>query len=122
MLDQHMIILSRDWEVQQIRGFTQVCRKHLAKRNIQFNSVETDFRDGNKLLHFLEIISKSKTNEKWNINPQNVFFQIDNIDIAFRFLNEKGVDLTGISAKDIQEGNLKLTLGLVFKCIKKISN
>lgn len=119
MLDQHMIILSRDWEVQQIRGFTQVCRKHLAKRNIPFNSVETDFRDGNKLLHFLEIISKTKINEKWNINPRNVFFQIDNINIAFKFLNEKGVDLTGISAKDIQEGNVKLTLGLVFKCIKK---
>ena len=61
-----MTLLSREWEEQQIRGFTNICKKYLSKRNIAFNSITSDFKDGIKLLNFIEIISKTKISQTWN--------------------------------------------------------
>jgi hypothetical protein len=45
------------------------------------------------------------------------FQKIDNITIAIRFIQDQGVKLIGIGAPDIVDGNVKLTLGLLWPLI-----
>ena len=114
-----MTLLSRDWQRQQIRGFSMVCKNILDQKNICFNSIETDFKDSTKLLYFLEIIGKTQINNgKWNQKPRNIFAHRDNFDIALNHLRNQNIDLTGISTSDILNGNINSTLGLIFRCIK----
>ena len=111
--------ISHDWEEQQIRGFTSLCKNYLAKRHISFDSIKNDFQDGIKLISFIEIISKSKIDQTGHADPISPYQEIENISFAINFLEEKGVKLTNIGAKDIYDGNITLICGLIFSCIQK---
>ncbi|KAF9192645.1 actinin alpha 2 [Haplosporangium sp. Z 11] len=80
-------------------------------------SIERDLRDGKRLIALLEIVSKEPLKpERGNMR----IHQMANVSKALTFLEKrtKGDDTLGtIGNEDIVDGNLKLTLGLVWTVI-----
>ena len=44
-----------EWEVMQMKTFTNWCNVYLGKRDMQLESLETDFEDGVKLINLVEV-------------------------------------------------------------------
>lgn len=70
-----------------------------------------DLRDGTLLIKLLEVL----TNEKLKLQRGNlVFHRRNNINTALQVLQDQGVKLVNISSDDIEGGNPKLTLALIW--------
>ena len=78
-----------------------------------------DFKDARKLVALLE----SLTGEKIAIQNYGStrFHKISNMNIAISFIESKGINLTSIGAEEIVDGNLKMTLGLIWMLILNFS-
>ena len=110
-------LLNSEWKKQQEKTFTAWCNLHLSKVNTQIKSM-ADFKDGLKLLKLIEVISGEKLPKP---NPGKLrLHYISNINSALHFLTSKNMHLT-ISAEDIVDGNLKLTLGMVWMLIHRFA-
>lgn len=104
---------------QLIKELSSICRNVLGKEGYQFNSFENDFKDGTNLLHLLEIVGKTKINNgRWHKNAKNIYWQLENISLALKFLEQKGIKITNISADDIRAGKIKPTLSLINLIVK----
>nr|AAC72899.1 alpha-actinin [Trichomonas vaginalis] len=113
-------LLDDAWEKTQIKVFSRWVQKQLLARQIQFETIETDFEDGTKLLNLLEIIGKEPMPSKWHKQPKMMVQKRENVDLALKYINEvKKIRTVGIGADDIINKNLKLTLGLTWTCINK---
>ena len=110
-------LFNPEWKNQQEKTFTAWCNSHLSKVNTQIKSI-ADFKDGSKLLKLIEVISGEKL-PKPNAGKLRLHY-ILNINNALDFLMSKGVHLT-ISAEDIADGNLKLTLGMIWMLIHRFT-
>ncbi|KAI1318587.1 actinin alpha 2 [Mortierella claussenii] len=80
--------------------------------HVPMTSIERDLRDGKRLIALLEVVSKEPLKpERGNMR----IHQMANVSKALAFL-EKRTDepLGSIGNEDIVDGNLKLTLGLVW--------
>jgi len=108
-----------DWEQTQIKVFSRWTTKQLAQRQIPFESVLTDFKDGVKLINLLEIVSKEPIGMKYHKTPKQRIMMRENCNIALQFIQKKGIKLIGIGEEDIIDGNQKLTLGLIWTIINK---
>jgi actinin alpha len=117
--------LKKDWEQTQIKVFSRWSAKQLQQRQIPFDSVLTDFKDGVKLINLLEIVGKEPMPGKWKKTPTNDYARLENITLAIKYITEvKKVRLVGIGSQnvlesDVDENNRKLTLGLVWSIINK---
>lgn len=70
-----------------------------------------DLRDGTALITLLSVL----TNEKLKLQRGNlVFHRRNNINTALQVLQDHGVKLVNISSDDIEGGNPKLTLALIW--------
>jgi hypothetical protein len=49
------------------------------------------------------------------------FQSLGNVELAFKFMKEEGIQLIGIGPQDISQGNLKLILGTITTTIISIS-
>lgn len=110
-------LFNSEWKNQQEKTFTAWCNSHLCKVNTHIKSM-ADFKDGIKLLKLIEVISGEKL-PKPNTKKLRVH-QILNINNALDFLKSKDVHLT-ISAEDIADENLKLTLGMIWMLIHRFT-
>lgn len=54
-------------------------------------------------------------------NGSTRFHQISNMNLAISFIESKGINLTSIGAEEIVDGNLKMTLGLIWMLILNFS-
>ncbi|VDN25078.1 unnamed protein product [Dibothriocephalus latus] len=106
------------WEKQQKKTFTAWCNLHLKKVNAEIESIENDFRNGLKLLLLLEVISDEKL-PKPERGKMRVH-QISNVNKALDFIKSKGVKLVSIGAEEIVDGNVKMTLGMIWTIILRI--
>lgn len=100
------------------------------KRGQKIEEIQVDFKDGLKLMSFLEIIS-GKTFSKYEKKPRMRIQMIQNVSTALQLIAECGVKLISISAEgkflvisvlmglDIVDGNLKLILGMIWTIIQK---
>ncbi|KAL5463195.1 hypothetical protein EMCRGX_G032073 [Ephydatia muelleri] len=114
------LLLDLAWEKQQKKTFAAWCNSHLRKVGIQIKDVDQDFRDGLALLRLLEIISGDKLSVAERKGKMRIH-KIANVGKALAFIGEKGVKLAGIGAEEIVDGNLKMTLGMIWTIILRFA-
>ncbi|XP_052238109.1 neuron navigator 3-like isoform X5 [Dreissena polymorpha] len=85
--------------------------KARSKRYI--SDLQTDVTDGVLLADVIEAVTNEKLQDI-KMKPKNNTQMIENINTCLTFLVNLGVNIDGITAKDIRDGNLKAILGLFF--------
>ena len=103
---------NEDWIRVQVKVFTRWANRFLSERVLKINDLKTDLCDGVMLINLTEIISKDNLG-KYVKNPKMKLQKLGNIDIALQYLR-KHVRLENIGAADIEQGNLKLILALMW--------
>lgn len=96
--------------------FTRWCNDYLKVRGIFIQDVKNDFKDGLALINLMEVISGKKI-EKYNRHPRINIQKLENIQIALKFIQDEGIKLVNIGAEDINMGNIRLILGLIWTLI-----
>ncbi|KAM6131471.1 LOW QUALITY PROTEIN: alpha-actinin-1 [Pterocles gutturalis] len=111
------LLLDPAWEKQQRKTFTAWCNSHLRKAGTQIENIEEDFRDGLKLMLLLEVISGELA------KPERAKCECTNIqrNKALDFIASKGVKLVSIGAEEIVDGNVKMTLGMIWTIILRFA-
>ncbi|XP_063701711.1 dystrophin, isoforms A/C/F/G/H isoform X5 [Culicoides brevitarsis] len=96
----------------QKKTFTKWINGYLSKTNATpVRDLFMDLRDGNRLLSLLEVMTNKKyKREKGRMRVHH----INNINKALDVIRGNGVKLVNISSNDIESGNEKLTLGLIW--------
>lgn len=112
-------LLDPAWEKQQKKTFTAWCNSHLRKVNVQIEEINEAFTDGLKLMLLLEVISGERLPKPERGRLR--FHQISNVNKALDFIASKGVKLVGIGAEEIVDGNLKMTLGMIWTIILRFA-
>lgn len=112
-------LLDPAWEKQQKKTFTAWCNSHLRKAGTQIETIEEDFRNGLKLMLLLEVISGEQLPKPDRGKMR--FHKIANVNKALDFIEGKGVKLVSIGAEEIVDGNLKMTLGMIWTIILRFA-
>jgi actinin alpha len=112
-------LLDPAWEKQQKKTFTAWCNSHLRKAGTAIDNIEDDFRNGLKLMLLLEVIS-GETLPKPDRGKMR-FHKIANVNKALDYIASKGVKLVSIGAEEIVDGNLKMTLGMIWTIILRFA-
>ncbi|CAG7835763.1 unnamed protein product [Allacma fusca] len=99
--------------------FTAWCNSHLRKAGTGIENIEEDFRNGLKLMLLLEVIS-GETLPKPDRGKMR-FHKIANVNKALDYIASKGVKLVSIGAEEIVDGNLKMTLGMIWTIILRFA-
>lgn len=107
------------WEKQQRKTFTAWCNSHLRKAGTQIDEINEDFRNGLKLMLLLEVISSEQLPKPDRGKMR--FHKIANVNKALDFIQSKGVKLVSIGAEEIVDGNLKMTLGMIWTIILRFA-
>uniref|UniRef100_A0A674EDJ1 Actinin, alpha 2b n=1 Tax=Salmo trutta TaxID=8032 RepID=A0A674EDJ1_SALTR len=95
------------------------CNSHLRKAETQIENIEDDFRNGLKLMLLLEIISGERLPKPDRGKMR--FHKIANVNKALDFITSKGVKLVSIGAEEIVDGNVKMTLGMIWTIILRFA-
>ncbi|KAM7535867.1 hypothetical protein Aperf_G00000101008 [Anoplocephala perfoliata] len=103
------------WELQQKKTFTAWCNSYLRKANASISDIENDFRDGLKLLLLLETLAEEPLPKPDRGRMR--FHMITNVNKALQYIESKGVQLVSIGAEQIVDGNIKMTLGMIWTII-----
>ncbi|XP_059508173.1 neuron navigator 2 isoform X4 [Stegostoma tigrinum] len=95
--------------------YTDWANHYLAKSGHKhlIRDLQQDVRDGVLLAEIIQVVANEKI-EDINGCPKNQSQMIENIDVCLSFLAAKGVNIQGLSAEEIRNGNLKAILGLFF--------
>uniref|UniRef100_A0A8C7ZHI6 Actinin alpha 3a n=1 Tax=Oryzias sinensis TaxID=183150 RepID=A0A8C7ZHI6_9TELE len=106
-------------EKKGIKTFTAWCNSHLRKAGTQIENIEEDFRNGLKLMLLLEVISGERLPKPDKGKMR--FHKIANVNKALDFICSKGVKLVSIGAEEIVDGNVKMTLGMIWTIILRFA-
>ncbi|XP_064603072.1 alpha-actinin-like [Liolophura sinensis] len=112
-------LLDPAWEKQQKKTFTAWCNSHLRKAGTQIENIEEDFRNGLKLMLLLEVISGEQLPKPDRGKMR--FHKIANVNKALDYIASKGVKLVSIGAEEIVDGNVKMTLGMIWTIILRFA-
>lgn len=112
-------VLDPAWEKQQRKTFTAWCNSHLRKAQTQIENIDEDYRNGLKLMTLLEVISGERLPKPERGRLR--FHHISNVNKALSFIESKGVKLVSIGAEEIVDGNLKMTLGMIWTIILRFA-
>lgn len=99
--------------------FTAWCNSHLRKAGTSIDTIEEDFRNGLKLMLLLEVISGEPLPKPDRGKMR--FHKIANVNKALEYIESKGVKLVSIGAEEIVDGNVKMTLGLIWTIILRFA-
>ncbi|TDH01435.1 hypothetical protein EPR50_G00180080 [Perca flavescens] len=113
------MLLDPAWEQQQRKTFTAWCNSHLRKAGTQIENIEDDLRNGLKLMLLLEVISGERLPKPDRGKMR--FHKIANVNKALEFITSKGVKLVSIGAEEIVDGNVKMTLGMIWTIILRFA-
>ncbi|KAG5262309.1 hypothetical protein AALO_G00273770 [Alosa alosa] len=113
------LLLDPAWEKQQRKTFTAWCNSHLRKAGTQIENIEEDFRNGLKLMLLLEVISGERLPKPDRGKMR--FHKIANVNKALEYITSKGVKLVSIGAEEIVDGNVKMTLGMIWTIILRFA-
>jgi filamin len=111
-----MAEVKKSWQDIQQNTFTRWCNDYLGDRGMKINDLKTDLKDGIFLINLLEAIS-GKSLGRYNKHPKIPFQKGENLNIALAFIKEEGIKLVNIGADDIQSGNMRIILGLIWTLI-----
>ncbi|XP_050407376.1 alpha-actinin, sarcomeric isoform X1 [Patella vulgata] len=112
-------LLDPAWEIQQKKTFTAWCNSHLRKAGTSIENIEEDFRNGLKLMLLLEVISGEQLPKPDRGKMR--FHKIANVNKALDYIASKGVKLVSIGAEEIVDGNIKMTLGMIWTIILRFA-
>ncbi|XP_016409886.1 neuron navigator 2-like [Sinocyclocheilus rhinocerous] len=100
---------------QNIKIYTDWANHYLAKSGHKrlIKDLQQDVSDGVLLAEIIQVIANEKI-EDINGCPKSRSQMIENIGVCLSFLAAKGVNIQGLSAEEIRNGNLKAILGLFF--------
>lgn len=112
-------LLDPAWERQQKKTFTAWINSHLRKVDVQIEELSEDLRDGLKLMLLLEVLSGERLPKPERGRLR--FHLVSNVNKALEFILHKGVKLVGIGAEEIVDGNLKMTLGMIWTIILRFA-
>ncbi|XP_057710356.1 neuron navigator 3 isoform X4 [Corythoichthys intestinalis] len=95
--------------------YTDWANHYLAKSGCPrlIKDLSQDVTDGVLLAQIIQIIANEKV-EDINGSPRSQTQMIENVDACLSFLDARGVNVKGLSAEEIRNGNLKSILGLFF--------
>uniref|UniRef100_U3JG35 Neuron navigator 2 n=1 Tax=Ficedula albicollis TaxID=59894 RepID=U3JG35_FICAL len=95
--------------------YTDWANHYLAKSGHKrlIKDLQQDVTDGVLLAEIIQVVANEKI-EDINGCPKNRSQMIENIDACLSFLGAKGINIQGLSAEEIRNGNLKAILGLFF--------
>ncbi|KAG5848882.1 hypothetical protein ANANG_G00104150 [Anguilla anguilla] len=113
-----MSVLLWRWEQNNIAMkliYTDWANHYLAKSGNKrvIKDLQQDVTDGVLLAEIIQVVANEKI-EDINGFPKSRSQMIENIDACLSFLAAKGVNIQGLSAEEIRNGNLKAILGLFF--------
>lgn len=114
--------IDNKWIDVQEKTFYRWVNYHLSKRNLSIENLKNGFSDGIVLVALIEILNKQQGLRlaKPKIPAKNQVVKLDNLSISFQYLaQQKGMHLVNIRPGDIEQGNLKIILGLVWGLIMK---
>ncbi|XP_039514910.1 neuron navigator 2 isoform X3 [Pimephales promelas] len=99
----------------QKKIYTDWANHYLARSGHKrlIKDLQQDVSDGVLLAEIIQVIANEKI-EDINGCPKSRSQMIENIDACLSFLAAKGVNIQGLSAEEIRNGNLKAILGLFF--------
>lgn len=106
----------KDWQEVQASSFTRWANSYLSQRGLMIRDLSKDFTDGTLLINLLEILSDKKL-PRYNKNPRLGVQRIANLNIALDFMKESGLKMVNIGPEDIEKGNVKIILGLMWTTI-----
>ncbi|KAG0177802.1 Spectrin beta chain, non-erythrocytic 1 [Apophysomyces sp. BC1021] len=111
--------IGSDYQEIQKRTLTKWINVQLNTVNDHIENIETDLRDGRRLLKLLSVVSKEAVPKPEKGNTR--IHQITNVAQALGFLEKQvGADaLPNIANEDIADGNIKKTLALTFLIMLK---
>ncbi|MEJ1277200.1 neuron navigator 3 [Cricetulus griseus] len=95
--------------------YTDWANHYLAKSGHKrlIKDLQQDIADGVLLAEIIQIIANEKV-EDINGCPRSQSQMIENVEVCLSFLAARGVNVQGLSAEEIRNGNLKAILGLFF--------
>ncbi|XP_069084886.1 neuron navigator 3 isoform X1 [Pleurodeles waltl] len=102
-------------ETEDRKIYTDWANHYLAKSGHRrlIKDLQQDIADGVLLAEIIQIIANEKV-EDINGCPRSQSQMIENVDVCLNFLSARGVNVQGLSAEEIRNGNLKAILGLFF--------
>ncbi|XP_018428352.1 PREDICTED: neuron navigator 3 isoform X2 [Nanorana parkeri] len=102
-------------ETEDRKIYTDWANHYLAKSGHKrlIKDLQQDIADGVLLAEIIQIIANEKV-EDINGCPKSQSQMTENVDICLNFLAVRGVNVQGLSAEEIKNGNLKAILGLFF--------
>ncbi|KAM4676903.1 neuron navigator 3 isoform 2-T2 [Discoglossus pictus] len=102
-------------ETEDSKIYTDWANHYLAKSGHKrlIKDLQQDIADGVLLAEIIQIIANEKI-EDINGCPKSQSQMIENVDVCLSFLAARGVNVQGLSAEEIRNGNLKAILGLFF--------
>jgi Ca2+-binding EF-hand superfamily protein len=112
--------LVEQWEKVQIKTFTNWVNSHLVKRGTKIDNISTGFQDGINLIQLLEVIADESVG-KYEKNPKMRIQKIENIGKGLKFIQNHNVKLANIGPEEICDGNLKMTLGMIWTIILRFA-
>ncbi|KAK6353581.1 hypothetical protein TWF696_005543 [Orbilia brochopaga] len=116
-----MSLLDSGWITVQEKTFRKWLNTKLAARELKpAQSLKTDLCDGVLLIHLLEILANESLG-RYALKPIMRVQKAENVLKALEYIKFRGIQLFNIGAEDIVDGNLKLTLGLLWTLITKFT-
>lgn len=110
----NQIVSSYD-SIQQF-AFTSWANYFLKGRDLCISDLTVDLSDGVLLINLLEVLAQTKLS-RFNAHPKLRIQRLSNLNVALNFLKESKVSLVNIGAEDVERGNMKMVLGLLWKLI-----
>lgn len=92
--------------------FLRWCNFQLSKRKLKISDLKSGLSDGVNLCALLEVLSKRSLPGRPNKNAKSQIVRLDNLRLAFDFLEAEHVHLVNVRPGDIEQGNIKIILGL----------
>jgi len=105
------------WEQTQYKAFRNWVNINLNSLKTSIQALETDFKSGIKLVQLVEILQK-KSVGKWNHETKRPMQELENLNIAITAFQNDKVKIVNIGSTDINQGNLKIILGLIWTLIQ----
>eukprot|EP00163_Fabomonas_tropica_P022959 TRINITY_DN40227_c0_g1_i1.p1 TRINITY_DN40227_c0_g1~~TRINITY_DN40227_c0_g1_i1.p1 ORF type:complete len:625 (-),score=255.90 TRINITY_DN40227_c0_g1_i1:161-2035(-) len=117
-----MSLLSKDWEAVQKKTFTKWANSKLKLKGVApiENDMAEEFKNGVKLIQLLEAIGDESLG-KYNPTPKMRIHEIENINLALKYIADHDVKLHNMGAPEIADGNEKLVLGMIWTIILRFS-
>ncbi|XP_068826345.1 neuron navigator 3 isoform X2 [Capricornis sumatraensis] len=113
--EEKKILQGKAKETEDSKIYTDWANHYLAKSGHKrlIKDLQQDIADGVLLAEIIQIIANEKV-EDINGCPRSQSQMIENVDVCLSFLAARGVNVQGLSAEEIRNGNLKAILGLFF--------